>query len=138
MDENNTEYTEAFFKKVIIDAGLESPSSDFTKNVLAKITGQTQINIAFSYAPLISKKVWALLALLVTTLMGYLVLVPSKTLGNSYWSNALNSLSRVQWSIELPQWAIPDTLAYGIMAMAFFVTVQVFYFQRSLAKETLS
>jgi hypothetical protein len=71
MGENkHIEELDAFAKKYIQDIEQESPSLDFTSNVM-DIIGETEKSSVFKPTPLISKKVWILLFSVLTICIIY-------------------------------------------------------------------
>ena len=60
MDELEDNKLEAFVDKVMEEASLESPSADFTQNVMHKLEAETS-NEAFQYKPIVSGKVLSVL-----------------------------------------------------------------------------
>jgi len=95
MDELEDKKLEAFVDKIMENASLESPSTDFTRNVMRKIEAEAP-NTIFQYKPIVSGKVLtivflAFIALLI--LMGSQVGLDSgqgwfKNLNMSAWFHA--------------------------------------------------
>ena len=56
MEDNKNKQMDAFLKKQIQELPLESPSKDFTSNIMSVLNKETSKTT--QYVPLISKKVW--------------------------------------------------------------------------------
>ena len=61
MNENADKGLDSLSRKVIGKSAIESPSFDFTKRVMSQINALSSSSVT-TYVPLISKKVWALIA----------------------------------------------------------------------------
>ncbi len=61
MEENKNKQLDAFLKKQIQDIPLESPSKDFTSNIMDVLQEKESV-VTTIYKPLISKKVWIFVA----------------------------------------------------------------------------
>ncbi|MBA4746962.1 MAG: hypothetical protein H2058_17110 [Muricauda sp.] len=71
MDKNEDKKWEVFVDRIMEDAPLESPSLDFTQNVLQKLETETH-NEVFQYKPILSGRV---LSLVFAAFVAILVLV---------------------------------------------------------------
>lgn len=90
MGENkHIEELDFFAKKYINDIESETPSMDFTKNIMANIEA-TETSKVFKTEPLISKKVWLLL---VVTLITSIFYVYKKS------STQLMNLPKIEWGL---------------------------------------
>jgi len=73
MREHTEQQLDKLAKKVMQSSLLESPSLDFTANIMAKVEASATSNITV-YKPLISKRVWLLISILVIGGLSYGVL----------------------------------------------------------------
>ncbi len=85
MKENADKHLDDLSRKVIGRSSLESPSFDFTHNVMAQVKAIAGSKIT-TYKPLISKSMWLVIALLVTSGIGYIVFGPKS---ESLWLQKL-------------------------------------------------
>lgn len=125
MEEDKNREFDHLLKKAVKQIGLEQPPIRFTETLLAKIELATKQN-PIVYKPLISKKIWWLIAVVVITVFAYVIL-RNDTMESSWlftlemnWLKELghyNPLSRVQFS---------DTFVYGIVGLTVFIYVQIF------------
>lgn len=72
MDKHEEKKLEKFVDRLMADAPLESPSVDFTKNLMQRIEVQTQ-NEAFQYKPIMSRPVLVGLFVAFSVLMVYVI-----------------------------------------------------------------
>ena len=72
MDKHEEKKLEAFVDRLMADAPLESPSEDFTKNLMQQIEAQSQKE-AFQYKPIMSRPVLVGLFVAFSVLMVYVI-----------------------------------------------------------------
>lgn len=121
MGENkHIEELDAFAKKYIKDIERETPSVDFTANIMDAILQEEQSSI-YKAAPLISKKVWFVLAgILIVS-----ILFVSKGASSSWLQIPeikMDYLSHVQFPNLFEGIIISDTVLY----VCFFFTLMIF------------
>lgn len=73
MEPHTDQHLNDLGKRIIKDANLESPSLDFTKNLMAKIEAQSSTS-SIVYKPLISKVGWVCIILVLSAVSIYLSL----------------------------------------------------------------
>ena len=71
MDELENKKLEALVNKMMEDAPLESPSVDFTQNVMQKIEAEAS-NTVFQYKPIVSGRVLSFIFIAFTALLIYI------------------------------------------------------------------
>jgi len=71
MDELEDKKLEAFVDKIMENASLESPSTDFTRNVMRKIEAEAP-NKAFQYKPIVSGRVLSFVFIAFIALLIYI------------------------------------------------------------------
>ena len=86
MKENADKYLDDLSRKVIGKSSLESPSYDFTKNVMAQVKALTGSTLT-TYKPLISKSMWFIITLLASSGVAYILFGPQT---ESLWLQKLN------------------------------------------------
>ncbi len=70
MKDHSEQHLDKLAKKVIQFSSLEKPSLDFTANIMAKVDAIATNNIMV-YKPLISKRTWFVIAILVVGSLSY-------------------------------------------------------------------
>jgi len=70
MKEHTEQHLDKLAKKVMQSSSLESPSLDFTANIMAKVEDLAISHITV-YKPLISKRSWLLISILVIGSLSY-------------------------------------------------------------------
>lgn len=70
MKEHTEQHLDKLAKKVMQSSSLESPSLDFTANIMAKVE-TSAINHTTVYTPLISKRAWLVISILVIGSLSY-------------------------------------------------------------------
>ncbi|NJB69990.1 hypothetical protein GGR42_000452 [Saonia flava] len=119
--------------KLLREMPLESPSKDFTTNILSKIEKLPQSS-ALVYKPLISKKSWFVIGLLVLGSMGYLFFGP--TIQETGWFSYINfdKLPSIK-SPKIPTAIrVPKTVIYAIGIFACLILVQIPVLKRNFDK----
>lgn len=76
---------EKFTKYIIKEGQVESPSPDFLDKVMTSVKLEHKLSLAKVYKPLISKKVWVLIAIVFIVVSGSIL--KGKPLDNSILSN---------------------------------------------------
>lgn len=73
MVEDINKHIDSLVEKVVKESSLESPSLDFTSNIMSQIEAVSQNEITV-YEPLISKRVWLAISILVIGSLSYGIL----------------------------------------------------------------
>ena len=73
MVEDINKHIDSLVEKVVKESSLESPSLDFTSNIMSQIEAVSQNEITV-YEPLISKRVWLAISILVIGILSYGIL----------------------------------------------------------------
>jgi hypothetical protein len=87
MKENEDKHIEKLITKVMQTSTLETPSFDFTSQVMTQLEA-LENNKATTYQPLISKKVWAVIFGCFAAFVAYIFMTTSKD--TTSWTNALD------------------------------------------------
>ncbi len=135
MNENVDKHTELFTDKLLKDSSLESPSINFTSQIMSQVEAIAQSDVT-TYKPLISKRVWigvavAIVGVLIYSFFGsaseseWLKSVDLSVLGNNKITNALSEFS------------FSKTILYAAAMFALMFAIQVTvlkgYFDRRLS-----
>lgn len=122
-------HSEDLLKKMIKDAGLSKPSSNFAQSVLASVQANSRPQPI--YRPLLSKKVWIiLLAIILIAFIGIYYLPFSNEQSLLEKAGLTNSFD---FRLSLPDFRISRTLTYAIGFMALFL-IQIPFLKRYLEK----
>lgn len=119
VDKNLDEFTE----KLLKDFSRETPSFDFTTKVMSKVEVLSDSHVT-EYKPLISKKIWMVLAMLVLGAFAYLIFgdVQMESLLLSAIQSDIRSNLQV---LNLPDIEISNVFLYAVVGFTFFVSIQV-------------
>lgn len=139
MKDNMDKHLDKLIGKVMEDMPLESPSIDFTANILSKVKALPQSE-ATVYKPLISKNVWFGIGTLVLGLSIYLTF--GATIESSSWLSFLNfekipsvTLPSLKFPTLLSGVKISKTFMYSIVIFAVFLFVQIPLLKKQFDKQ---
>lgn len=124
MKENKDKHLDNFTKKIVKKASLESPSIHFTSEIMSQIAEFNKSTVAV-YKPLISKKIWFLIALSFVALFTYLVFgAETKT---ESWFNTLDFsvISNYKLTNVMSSFTISKTLTYAIVFFGLMLCIQI-------------
>ena len=136
MVEDINKHIDDFVEKVIKDNTLESPSLDFTSNIMSQIEAGVQSEITV-YKPLISKRTWVIMAAFIVAGLTYLVI------GNNIQTTGW--LDNIDYSIitnnkiteAIGNVTFSKTVMYSItfFALLFFIQIPLLkhYFDKRIA-----
>lgn len=132
MEDTNEKRLDDFVKKVVNSTGLESPSIDFTKNIISKIAAQEAKNTATVYRPLISKTSWMIVATITLLLFGFIFF--GKLDLTISWLPDINlvALNKIGFMDVLSQLHLPNTVVYSLIGIMLFFYVQIIFLKRHL------
>ena len=118
-----------FIDKAMKEASLESPSADFTDNVMLSMESQRVQKTTIAYKPLISKTTWAVIATIIVGVLGWTVITGTSL--ELSWIPAWDvniSLGAGWEGLKLP--SLNYTALYSLGAFAIFVCVQLLIMKR--------
>lgn len=132
MEENKE--LDDFIRKSINEVGLENPSEDFTNLVMSSIKVDSETSTVFKYQPLISKTTWFIIITLVAAIFAYVIFGQPNT--KATWLSAiqLNKLSSFNLMGRMPSISVSNTFVYGILAVTFFVWIQILVLKKRVDK----
>lgn len=124
MEDNKNKELESLIDSIMKSDSLESPSKDFTSNVMQHID-VLENKRALVYKPLISKKTWVLLTILLLSIIGYGFYGSDSTseswLGSINWNVLLdNSLLN-----QIGEFSISTTLIYAVVFLGIMLGIQI-------------
>jgi len=131
MDELQDKKLEAFVDKIMEDAPLESPSVDFTQNVMQKIEAEASHKV-FQYKPIVSGKV---LTAVFIAFVALLILIGTQ-LGMDSGQGWFRNLKTEAWFHLDWSWMEGYTSS-KVMVYAFLFLGLMFFVQVSLLKKQL-
>lgn len=120
MEENKNQQIDAFLKKQLQEIPLESPSKNFTSNIM-DVLQEKESSIATLYKPLISKKVWIFVAAAIVAVF----FIPFQKTEDSLLNKVsldFSFLEKINLSGIFDGISISSTSAY----VAFFFTIMIF------------
>lgn len=123
MENSKEKEWDEFLKKTVKQAGLESPSPNFTNTVLSRIEAQKRG--AVGYTPLISRTAWSIMGLLVLVFFGFAIWGDSEMEVPRWVPFDMEGLLNERVIEKFQMLQLSNTVLYGVMALAFFITIQV-------------
>ncbi len=126
--EKQSENIDRITKKIIKDAGLEQPSSDFFSNVMEAIESETT-SASMVFQPLISKKMWMLLIALTAAVLVLLFIFP--VFSESSLINPITIPEQFKFDFNLPEMKLSKTTIYGVGFLSLFL-LQIPFLKRQL------
>ena len=125
MEENKQQQIDAFLQKHIQDIPLESPSRDFTSHIMNAIQ-QEEASSVIKYKPLISKKVWFLVAAAVAAIF-FIPFQKEKGGWLEEVSFDISFMEKINLSELFSGLSVSTTVFYGLLLFAIMILVQVIY-----------
>lgn len=124
MKENENKYIDNLIEDVMKQTALETPSFNFTANVMQQITADSK-STATVYKPLISRTGWFTIAASVLALIGFIVLTGDAQ--NSNWFNTfdLNILSNIKLPNPFSGIEFSHTTLYALLFFGIMVCIQI-------------
>ncbi|WP_297796582.1 hypothetical protein [uncultured Eudoraea sp.] len=132
MEDTNEKRLDDFVKKVVSNASLESPSVDFTENIISKIAVRETNNAITVYQPLISKTSWLVLATLTILLIAYIFI--GKFDLTVSWLPNINTgvIENMDSMVALSQIQLPNTVVYALIGLMLFFYLQIIFLKKYL------
>lgn len=126
MEENKKLQLDAFVKEGIQNTPLESPSKDFTKNIMGVLREIEVSESTTRYVPLISKKIWFVIAAIVAIIF---VIPFQKQEGGmlEIVSIDFSFLDKINLMGVFEGLSISTTTLYGLLLFFVMILVQVYY-----------
>lgn len=140
MDANPDKKMEDFVKKTVKAAGFEEPSVDFTESVMGQIRQNESSEFGIAYKPLIPKKVWIPLGII---LLGVFFILLQGEWESDYSNITIPFLERLS-DLSMPEFFskfnlnnldninIHQNVVYAILMLSVFLYVQIIYLKRNI------
>lgn len=121
MKENIDKQMEKLTDKVMKHSVIESPSFDFTENVMSQVIAFEESRVT-SYQPLISKRAWILIFVGFFAFLAYVIFVTKPE--TSDWFNIVD-MNTERASKLLNGIQTPRIAAYGVGLLAMMLLIQI-------------
>lgn len=120
--EHDNEKLDAMLERLMRDEALESPSVNFTDKVMDKVYG-IEASTVTVYKPLISIRVWLLIALSFVVLVAFVMLNNGST--DNQWLSSLE-LPRPEFTLfDNINFQMSGTFKYAVLFLAVMIGVQM-------------
>lgn len=129
MEENNNKQTDAFLQKHIQEIPLESPSNDFTSNLMG-ILVEEETSTVTQYSPLISKKGWIGVGIVVLSSLALLFFGTFQKQGEKVLDKVsldFSFLSKFNLSGTMEGFSMPSVMFFGALLFSISLLIQVLY-----------
>ncbi|TSE10652.1 MULTISPECIES: hypothetical protein [Aquimarina] len=107
---------------LVKEAGLESPSANFMNNIMKEIEVSSQKSL--NYTPLISKKTWLIVALVIVSILGILLLLSDNEVSILHTID-FSFLKVIDLDNPFSDFTLHKTTLYGILFLALLFFVQI-------------
>ena len=124
MKNNIDKHLEKLTNKIMEETSLESPSFDFTDNIISQVQIIKTSDVTV-YKPLISKSIWILIALGFITLIGYLILGTTSQDSEALFTINFDVLFNNRFTETLSAMKFSDTLMYAIVSLGIMLFIQI-------------
>lgn len=124
MKENIDKHIENLVDKTMKGASLESPSMDFTAQVMSHVSELSQSRITV-YRPLISRRFWVVIGIAIFATVIYLFL--NTPTNEASWLNSINfeALRNNSISQALSNFTVSKTVMYSVVLFGIMMFIQV-------------
>lgn len=118
MDENDKEI-ENLIERMMTDTNLESPSFDFTSQIMSQVlvTEKNKIN---AYSPLISKTTWVFLGISLIVLTAYSIFINNDMSNFEITKTYSDKASNLFLEINFPK-----NILYPLLIVPFMILIQI-------------
>lgn len=133
MEENKNTQVNAFLKRQIQELPLETPSKNFTSNIM-NVLNDEKVYTTIQYKPLISKKIWFVAAAAIIAIF----LIPFQKREGGLLEKVSIDLSfadKISFSGLLEGLTVSNTAFYGLLFFAIMVFIQVVYLKGQFDKK---
>ena len=123
MKDNIENLLDELSEKILIASDLETPSLDFTANIMSNINVVTKQSESTIYKPLISKKAWLFIALVFILVLAYGFSV--NTSDNIGWFTDVNYSFMPRMNSLFSKLSFSKTVVYAIVFLTLMLFLQV-------------
>jgi hypothetical protein len=123
MEPNKDKNLERILKKAMNASNVETPSTQFTLDVMSQITALEAKKV--NYTPIISNKTWIILIALAITLVMSLYVLDFEN--ETTYMDTLNTFISVDFSFfqSIPNMKISNIVMYGILLFGIMFGIQI-------------
>ncbi len=136
MDKHEEKKLEEFVDRLMADAPLESPSVDFTKNLMLRIEAQSQKE-AFQYKPIMSRSVLVGLFLAFSVLMVYVISQYGLGDGTGWFDKITWEPNFKPFWGWLENYTSSKVLVYAVLLFGFLFFVQVPWLKKHMDRTAM-
>ena len=140
MEENNNKQIDAFLQKHIQEIPLESPNNDFTSNLMGILT-EEETSTVTQYSPLISKKGWIGVGIVVLSSLALLFFGTFQNQGEKVLDKVsldFSFLSKFSLSGTMEGFSMPSAMFFGALLFSISLLIQVLYLKGHLNNKITS
>lgn len=119
MSDDKEKQLDEWSKKLFDKIALETPSFNFTTQVMKEVVLLSE-NKSVKYTPLISKKVWFIIGLVFSGLLGFAVF--AKVLTTESW---FSTRSNIKMTALIPELSVSKTALYAIVLFGIMLLIQL-------------
>lgn len=121
-------------KRIVSEAGLESPSADFLQSVMIKVEEHSMATSRVKYSPLITKKGWLLLGVIVLGIVVSLLFFDGS--GDSW----LSAIAWPEFSLDTIlgsklSFQLYNTTIYGLVFLGALFAIQVIFLNQKIKND---
>ena len=121
-------------KRIVNEAGLESPSADFLQSVMIKVEEHSMATSRLKYSPLITKKGWLLLGVIVLGIVVSLLFFDGS--GDSW----LSAIAWPEFSLDTIlgsklSFQLYNTTIYGLVFLGILFAIQVIFLNQKIKND---
>lgn len=134
MKDNLDKHIEKLVDKAMKHSLLESPSKDFTANVMSQVSAISETSVT-AYKPLISKKIWFVVLVVLAASVIFILMGNIESAG---WFNSINFnlLSDYKINNIFSNLRVSKTVVYSVVLFSIMISIQVLvlknYFDKRL------
>jgi len=124
MKNNIDTHLDRLTNKVMKEVSLESPSFNFTDNIMSQVKMIESSNVTV-YKPLISKSVWILIAIGFIALISYLFLMNSSMQSEALFNLNFDALFNNKFTTAFSNIKLSETLMYAVISLGIMLFIQI-------------
>jgi len=125
MKDNIENLLDELSKKIITASNLETPSLDFTANIMSNINVVTKQSESTIYKPLISKKSWFIIAVIFIVICAYLLFGNTSESIGWFTDVDFSFVSSFNMASVFSEISFSKTVLYAIVVLALMLFIQI-------------
>ncbi len=124
MQNNSDKQLDKLIGKLIKEASLESPSQDFTTNVMSHVL-DVKKESTIIYKPLISRAVWSIILLSIVALIVYILFLNTSDNSIRLGSIDFSFLSNNALSKAISEISLSRVIVYSVLSITTMICIQI-------------